>query len=72
MFDIGTNDEEQNEGMQDLKYNFTNLKEYSDKELLSMEKEMLGLYISGHPLSGLKDQIEKASNIDTLKISVKI
>ena len=65
MFDMG---EEQSDELQNLKYNFTTLKEYSDKELLSMEKEMLGLYISGHPLSELKEQIERVANIDTLKI----
>ena len=67
MFDMGTENDEDN-SLQDLKYNFTTLKEYSDKELLSMEKEMLGLYISGHPLSELKEQIEKVANIDTMKI----
>ena len=66
MFDMGGKSED--DSLQDLKYNFTTLKEYSDKELLSMEKEMIGLYISGHPLSGLKEQIEKIANIDTFKI----
>ena len=68
MFDMGSNSENEEDNIQDLKYNFTTLKEYSDKELLSMEKEMLGLYISGHPLSELKEQIEKITNIDTFKI----
>ena len=49
MFDLNPEDEQVN----DLKYNLTTLKEYSKKELLSMEKEMLGLYISGHPLDGI-------------------
>ncbi|MBP3255993.1 MAG: DNA polymerase III subunit alpha [Clostridia bacterium] len=71
MFDMGSSDEE-NDSLQDLKYNFTALKEYSEKELLSMEKEMLGLYISGHPLSELKEQIEKVANIDTMKIRVSM
>ena len=66
MFDMGGKSED--DSLQDLKYNFTTLKEYSDKELLSMGKEMIGLYISGHPLSGLKEQIEKIANIDTFKI----
>ena len=68
MFDMGTDNDTENDNIQDFKYNFTTLKEYSDKELLSMEKEMLGLYISGHPLSELKEHIEKVSNIDTFKI----
>ncbi len=64
MFDLNPEDEQVN----DLKYSFTNLKEYSKKELLSMEKEMLGLYISGHPLDGIREQIEKTTNINTLKM----
>ena len=66
MFDMGADTED--DSLQELKYNFTTLKEYSDKELLSMEKEMIGLYISGHPLSEIKEQIEKIANIDTFKI----
>ena len=67
MFDLGGNNEEETD-LEKMKYSFTTLKEYSDKELLSMEKEMLGIYISGHPLSNLKEQIEKITDISTLKI----
>lgn len=35
----------------------------SDKELLSLEKEMLGIYISGHPLEKLRQQIEAVTTI---------
>ena len=42
--------------------------EFDEKELLSMEKEMLGIYISGHPLSKIREQIIKATNIDTMKM----
>ena len=71
MFDlaIGEDDEGNNssgENLEKLKYNYTVLKEYSEKELLSMEKEMLGLYISGHPLEKLRKQIDNQSNINTL------
>ncbi len=64
MFDLNPEDEQVN----DLKYNFTILKEYSQKELLSMEKEMLGLYISGHPLEGIRREIEQKTNINTIKM----
>jgi DNA polymerase-3 subunit alpha len=67
MFDLGGNNNEENE-LEKMKYSYTTLKEYSEKELLSMEKEMLGLYISGHPLSKLKEIIDKTTNISTLKI----
>ncbi len=33
--------------------------EYSLKELLNLEKESLGLYVSGHPLDSFRDEIDK-------------
>ena len=65
MFDLGGTEEEKIESM---KYSFTTLKEFDEKELLSMEKEMLGIYISGHPLEKLRKQIENVSTINTLKM----
>ncbi len=38
---------------------FPDIKEYPGKVLLSMEKEMLGLYISGHPLSEFEREINE-------------
>ena len=64
MFDIGNETDE----LQKMKYNYTELKEYSEKELLSMEKEMLGIYISGHPLEKYKSLIEKISNVNILEL----
>ena len=37
----------------------------SKKELLSLEREMLGLYISGHPLENYKETIAEQTNINT-------
>ncbi|MBU0686955.1 MAG: DNA polymerase III subunit alpha [Candidatus Margulisbacteria bacterium] len=34
------------------------VKEFNPEELLKMEKEMLGLYISGHPLTHVKEKLE--------------
>ena len=65
MFDLGKTEDEKIENM---KYKFTTLKEFDEKELLSMEKEMLGIYISGHPLDKLRKQIENMSTINTLKM----
>ena len=45
------------------KFNYPVINEFSQKELLMMEKEMLGLYISGHPLDKFRDISEKRSNI---------
>jgi DNA polymerase-3 subunit alpha len=64
MFDLAPEDEK----MTDIKYNYSTLKEYSKKEMLSMEKEMLGLYISGHPLDNLREQLEKQTNINTMQM----
>ena len=65
MFDLDSMD---SEDKKELKYTFTQLKEFEDRELLSMEKEMLGIYISGHPLGKIREQIIKATNIDTMKM----
>ncbi|MFH1709524.1 MAG: DNA polymerase III subunit alpha [bacterium] len=43
--------------------------EFSPDELLRMEKEMLGLYISGHPLSSVKEYLEEQINTKALDIS---
>ena len=70
MFDLafGNTESSGNDELDNLKYNYTVLKEFSDKELLAMEKEMLGLYISGHPLEEYRQAIEKESTINTLRM----
>ena len=65
MFDMGGDNEED---LDKIKYNYTVLEEYSEKDLLSMEKEMLGLYITGHPLEEIRDEIEVQTNINALKM----
>ena len=64
MFDLGETKEE----TEKHKYIFNISEEYTDKELLSMEKEMLGIYLSGHPLEKIKEEIIKQTNIDTIKM----
>ena len=41
----------------------------SKKEMLNMEKEMLGLYVSGHPLDEYKDYILKNSSVTSKKLN---
>ncbi|MDR3121380.1 MAG: DNA polymerase III subunit alpha, partial [Clostridiales bacterium] len=41
------------------------LPEFPQRLLLNMEKEMLGLYVSGHPLDGYTDVIERYADCDT-------
>lgn len=46
--------------------NLPDLKEFSDKTLLAMEKEMLGIYVSGHPLKPYKKELDRLSTMTTL------
>ncbi len=46
-----------------------NLPEYNEKALLSMEKEMVGLYLSGHPLSEYEEILEKYATTNSNEIS---
>ena len=41
--------------------------EFSKKELLNYEKEMLGLYISGHPLFEYKDSFSRLTPLESLE-----
>ena len=54
MFDLGTKQEQ--EKLNEIKYTFEEHEELPNKEILSLEKEMLGIYISGHPLEKLRNQ----------------
>ena len=63
MFDIAS--EEQAEKH---KYNFNRTEEYDERTLLDMEKEMLGIYISGHPLEKIREPIKQNTNINTLQM----
>ena len=66
MFDLGDNSE--TEDLEKIKYTYTTLKEYSEKELLSMEKEMLGLYVTGHPLEEIREILSNSTTINSHKI----
>ena len=69
MFDITSGKEE---NLEKHKYAINEVPEYEEKELLDMEKEMLGIYISGHPLEKLQEKIKANTNINTLQmISMK-
>ena len=55
--------------MEKQKYKFEEYEEMPEKEILSMEKEMLGIYISGHPLEKMREQIIHSTNINSLDLS---
>ena len=59
MFDIGNTQDNK------IKYEFNKKEEMSEKEKFSMEKEMLGIYITGHPLEKIREQILKLTNISS-------
>ncbi len=44
------------------------IEEWSEKQLLAFEKEILGFYITGHPLNRYKDIIEKFTNANANSI----
>ena len=66
MFDLGGANQKE---IEELKYTYKIMPEFTEREMLSMEKEMLGLYISGHPLDKLRHQIEMQTNINTAQMS---
>ena len=77
MFDLATGglggitpgtDSEDN-SMDELKYKYIEQEEFSEREILSLEKEMLGIYLSGHPLEKLKNQIEMQATINTMDMA---
>ena len=63
MFDIISEEEEVPESQ---KYSFDEKPEMDMKELLFLEKEMLGIYISGHPLDKYREKIETRTNVSSL------
>ncbi len=47
----------------EIKDNFPKLKEYPEAELLSFEKELLGLYLTDHPLADALNLVSKRANM---------
>ena len=64
MFDITSGEE----NLKKHKYAINKVPEYEERELLGMEKEMLGIYISGHPLEKMQERIRANTNINTLQM----
>ena len=64
MFDMGDSENLEN----DVVYSMLKLPEMDKKDLLSQEKDVLGLYVSGHPLDSFADEISKYSNIKSIDL----
>jgi len=65
------------EDMIGVKINIAKLDEYDLKTILEFEKEILGFYISGHPLDEFKDEINKikytlSDEFDEIKSGSKV
>jgi DNA polymerase-3 subunit alpha len=54
------------EDRQEFEVRLPNVGEYSKEELLTFEKEVLGVYISGHPLEAYMSVLQKNTTADTL------
>lgn len=48
---------------------FPDIPEYPKKVLLSMEKDMLGLYVSGHPLSEYESELNRLTTFSSMNIN---
>lgn len=65
LFDLMDNEEVATDYYPALK----KIKDWSQKEKLRREKEVLGYYVSGHPLSEKRDIIESVVNVDSQYLS---
>ena len=50
---------------------YPEINEYPSKMLLTMEKEMLGLYVSGHPLNEFSEELRKKASVTTADLVVE-
>ena len=57
LFDFAAEEEKQQ-----FQITMPNVPEFPREELLAFEKEMLGIYVSGHPLDCLSGNLEKQHN----------
>ncbi|MEN6375044.1 MAG: DNA polymerase III subunit alpha [Smithella sp.] len=67
--DLDDSGESQGNGA--LAYIIPDFPEWDRKELLSIEKDTLGFYISGHPLYGFTDKLKFVTNTDSASLSTK-
>ena len=51
-----------------MEFSFPDVQEYTKSELLAMEKEMTGLYLSGHPMDKYEDYIASSGCVHTFDV----
>jgi DNA polymerase-3 subunit alpha len=64
LFDMGALDQ-----AVDAEPDYPDLPEFSHREMLAMEKEMLGLYISGHPLDEYEEAISLLTSLNSAELT---
>ncbi|HSQ89733.1 DNA polymerase III subunit alpha [Romboutsia sp.] len=67
LFDVFGGGQETNK-LQEVS-NIPKLKEYEERERLNLEKEVLGMYVSGHPLAEFEEEIQRNTSIDNGKLN---
>ena len=55
-----------------LQEDYPDIKEYPSNVMLGMEKEMLGLYVSGHPLSEYQSILDKNVNLYSKDLFINV
>ena len=65
MFDLIEQDEDV---LETQKYRINEMPEMSNFDKLKLEKEMVGMYLSGHPLEKYRNGIEKVSNFKSIDV----
>ncbi|MGI6227413.1 MAG: OB-fold nucleic acid binding domain-containing protein, partial [Peptococcales bacterium] len=53
----------------EIEESYPELKEFPQKMMLAMEKEMLGLYVTGHPLQEYEDEIREQVSINSSELA---
>lgn len=52
----------------DSNLTFPDIEEWPENQLLTYEKEVLGFYITGHPLTRYKEDLKRYANADTMSV----
>ena len=68
LFDLSNLSGETSEQLEKNKYQYEEKEELSKRELLNQEKEMTGIYISGHPLDSFRKIIEEQASVTSYDI----
>ncbi|UWD49451.1 DNA polymerase III subunit alpha [Clostridioides difficile] len=61
-------DSEEDSDFQQI-YSLPKRPEYEERERLNLEKEVLGMYVSGHPLSQFEKELQEKTSIDNGKLN---